>query len=189
MSYLEALSAAGGRPGDLKLPYLADGYGAIVADFPWKFSDQGSRATPGYRFMTASEIRDFPIPELAAPKSHLYLWVPDTHLRAALDCMEDVWGFAYKHQIVWGKVTAAGKPHFQLGHYWRKAHEVCLFGIRGKAAARDHATPSLVLAPRTRHSAKPEALQDGVERVSPGPYLELFARRRRERWTTWGAGV
>jgi N6-adenosine-specific RNA methylase IME4 len=40
--------------------------------------------------------------------------------------------------------------------------------------------------PRGRHSAKPEAFIDLVEQVSPGPYLELFARRNRLGWDTWG---
>ena len=40
--------------------------------------------------------------------------------------------------------------------------------------------------PRSEHSAKPEAFLDLVEQVSPGPYLELFARRQRLGWDTWG---
>lgn len=40
--------------------------------------------------------------------------------------------------------------------------------------------------PRGAHSAKPEAFQDMVEQVSPGPYVELFARRDRLGWDTWG---
>jgi hypothetical protein len=40
--------------------------------------------------------------------------------------------------------------------------------------------------PRGKHSAKPEAFLDLVESVSPGPYLELFARRNRLGWDTWG---
>jgi N6-adenosine-specific RNA methylase IME4 len=36
------------------------------------------------------------------------------------------------------------------------------------------------------HSAKPEAFLDVVEQVSPGPYLELFSRRARLGWDTWG---
>jgi N6-adenosine-specific RNA methylase IME4 len=39
---------------------------------------------------------------------------------------------------------------------------------------------------RGAHSAKPEAFLDLVEQVSPGPYLELFARRNRLGWDTWG---
>lgn len=40
--------------------------------------------------------------------------------------------------------------------------------------------------PRREHSRKPEAFLDLVESVSPGPYLELFARRQRLGWDTWG---
>ncbi len=40
--------------------------------------------------------------------------------------------------------------------------------------------------PRGKHSAKPEAFLDLVEHVSPGPYLEMFARRQRLGWDTWG---
>jgi N6-adenosine-specific RNA methylase IME4 len=36
------------------------------------------------------------------------------------------------------------------------------------------------------HSAKPEAFIDMVEQVSPGPYVELFARRARFGWDYWG---
>ena len=40
--------------------------------------------------------------------------------------------------------------------------------------------------PRGAHSAKPEAFLDLVESVSPAPRLELFARRQRLGWSTWG---
>jgi N6-adenosine-specific RNA methylase IME4 len=36
------------------------------------------------------------------------------------------------------------------------------------------------------HSAKPEAFLDMVERVSPAPRLELFARTQRLGWDSWG---
>lgn len=36
------------------------------------------------------------------------------------------------------------------------------------------------------YSQKPEAFLDLVEQVSPSPYLELFARRQRLGWDTWG---
>lgn len=38
------------------------------------------------------------------------------------------------------------------------------------------------------HSAKPAAALDLVESVSPGPYVELFARRPRLGWDSWGYG-
>lgn len=38
------------------------------------------------------------------------------------------------------------------------------------------------------HSAKPQAFLDLVEKVSPGPYVELFARQPRLGWDHWGHG-
>ena len=43
--------------------------------------------------------------------------------------------------------------------------------------------------PRGRHSAKPEEFFVLVERVSPGPYLEMFARERRPGWDAFGNEV
>lgn len=40
--------------------------------------------------------------------------------------------------------------------------------------------------PRRAHSEKPEAFLDVVESVSPAPRLEMFARRQRLGWDTWG---
>jgi hypothetical protein len=42
--------------------------------------------------------------------------------------------------------------------------------------------------PRGAHSAKPPAFLDLVEQVSPGPYVELFARAPRLGWDSWGKG-
>jgi N6-adenosine-specific RNA methylase IME4 len=50
----------------------------------------------------------------------------------------------------------------------------------------DRAPSSWFNWPRTGHSAKPEAFLDMVEQVSPGPYVEMFARRARFGWDYWG---
>jgi N6-adenosine-specific RNA methylase IME4 len=42
---------------------------------------------------------------------------------------------------------------------------------------------------RGRHSEKPAAFYSMVERCSPGPRLELFARRDRPGWVCWGNEV
>jgi N6-adenosine-specific RNA methylase IME4 len=41
---------------------------------------------------------------------------------------------------------------------------------------------------RGPHSSKPPAFLDVVEQVSPGPYVELFARQPRLGWDSWGWG-
>jgi N6-adenosine-specific RNA methylase IME4 len=43
-------------------------------------------------------------------------------------------------------------------------------------------------APRGQHSEKPQLFADLVEQMSPGPYVELFAREPRLGWDSWGYG-
>lgn len=57
---------------------------------------------------------------------------------------------------------------------------------KGEPTATGRASSRWFTWPRGVHSQKPEAFQDLVEQVSPGPYLELFARRQRLGWDTWG---
>lgn len=61
--------------------------------------------------------------------------------------------------------------------------------MRGSAPIPGELRESNVLwSPRGAHSAKPDAFADRIERVSPGPYVELFCRRPRFGWDSWGKG-
>ncbi len=44
------------------------------------------------------------------------------------------------------------------------------------------------VAARGGHSEKPAQFSDLIERMSPGPYVELFARAPRLGWDSWGHG-
>lgn len=185
---------------------LTGPYGTILADPPWQFNNRASRAAAEnhYGTMTRAELLALPIETIAADSAHLYLWTTDAHIDEALDLFI-AWGFTYKQTLVWVKtksivsVIARGilqilyvisspwpKLQIGLGNYYRHAHELCLFGTRGKAPARVHNLPSVFFAPRGKHSAKPEILQEWAEMLSPGPRVELFARRPRAGWHVWG---
>lgn len=73
-----------------------------------------------------------------------------------------------------------------MGRTVRNAHEACIVAKRGRPTRLSASVPSVLFAPRGEHSAKPEAFRDLVERLAPGPYLELFARTRRKGWTCMG---
>jgi N6-adenosine-specific RNA methylase IME4 len=133
--------------------------------------------------MTFEDICSLPVADLAEREAHLYLWVTNAKL---LDhdyaALVNAWGFAYKTLLTWHKTRCLG-----IGHYFRGETEHVLFCTRGRLPiAPEQRERNLFAAPRTRHSAKPEAFYDLVERVSPGPYLELFSRRARFNWDTWG---
>lgn len=97
------------------------------------------------------------------------------------------------HPACEGCDTFAARPYFGPGSYTGGNVEDVWLGVRGdwpwsqRRARKD--VRQVVLAPRARHSAKPEAVQDRIELLWPGvgPRLELFARRRRVGWAAWGA--
>lgn len=184
----------------IDLPRARGGWRCIVADPPWSFNDKGSRIAPDaatlrvqrsfeatriYLTMPTSWIASLPVEEIAARSAHLYLWCPSALLDHGLVVMRQ-WGFTLKTTVVWDKVTKHGKPAFGAGHYFRGAHELVLFGVRGRCPAKVRNVRSRFEAAVGAHSVKPELLQDLAELVSPGPRLELFARRARPGWTVWG---
>jgi len=68
-------------------------FGTILADPPWRFINRTGKMAPEhkrllrYETMTNEEIMDLPIGELALPKSHLYLWVPNALVTEGLEVM------------------------------------------------------------------------------------------------------
>ncbi len=115
--------------------------------------------------------------------AHLYMWVTNNFLIDGLTVMEAL-GFRYITNFVWVKNKIG------LGQYFRGQHELCLLGTRGVGAAKlrtDNKTLKSVLhAPRTQHSKKPESSYELIESRSTGPYLEIFSRSNRTGWTCWG---
>ena len=114
---------------------------------------------------------------------HMWMWVTDNYLEDGMFVMKAL-GFRYVRMAVWPK------PYFGLGQYLRGQHEVCLFGVKGRQRALTRDESSLFgdgkLIKTSRHSEKPDESYGKIERVSPGPRLELFARHRRKNWWAWG---
>lgn len=169
-------------------------YGTILADPPWRFANRTGKMAPEhqrlsrYSTMSTDEIMKLPIAELALPQSHLYLWVPNALIAEGLDVMK-AWGFTYKTNIVWYKTRKDGGPDGRgVGFYFRNVTELILFGIRGKIRtfSPGRRQVNVIVSQKRGHSRKPDELYDIIEECSPAPFLELFARYRRENWTQWG---
>ena len=157
-------------------------FGAIYADPPWQYDNQGTRAATGnhYKSMSVDELRALPVGMLAAEASHLHLWTTNAFL---FECPKifDAWGFEIKTSFVWVK------SQIGIGNYWRNAHEIMLTGVRGDAKRfNDHSMPSWFECGRGAHSEKPEQVRALIERASSGPYLELFGRKAVNGWAVWG---
>lgn len=159
-------------------------FGCVYADPAWQYGNQATRAATDnhYDTMSVEDICALPVADLAAENAHLHLWTTNAFLFDARRVME-AWGFEYKSVMVWVK------PQMGIGNYWRVSHEFMLFGIRGRAPFGRHDVMSWQQVDRQKHSCKPDVFRRLVEQVSPGPYLELFARQEMPGWTAWGNEV
>ncbi len=168
-------------------------YSTIVIDPPWDWGDEGDadqlgRARPTYTTMSFDELRAFPaVRAAAAPDSHLYLWITNRSLPKGSALME-AWGFRYVTCLTWCK------PGIGMGNYFRGSTEHVLFGVRGSLPLSRKDIGTWFSADRpsgaeAKHSAKPDDFYKLIETCSPGPYLDIFARKQRPGWVCYGAEV
>lgn len=174
-------------------------YRTIVADPPWPFQWSGGgqtrvngrgerhvnhnfRGALPYPVMSIDDIAALPIGDLAESDAHLYLWLPDSLLIDGVGArIIDAWGFKRGRLLIWKK------RNYGLGFFPRPQHEAVIVCKRGSLTHRVRDVGSVQEWWHAKgHSRKPEAFLDLVERASPGPYLELFARRQRLGWDTYG---
>ena len=172
-------------------------YGVVLADPPWKFKNwskagEWKNAARHYPCLSLDELKALREPLnldfVCAIDSVLVLWATYPMLPEALELMAS-WGFSYRTGGSWGKLTRAGKPALGAGYIYRSASELWLLGVRGQPKVKSHSIRNLILAERREHSRKPDQMHHDLERLFPGPYLELFARQRRPNWDCWGNQV
>lgn len=166
-------------------------YRTIVADPPWHYGRKFNGFSGGkvrsprhgtprdlpYRTMTVDEVAALPVGTLAESAAHLYLWTTQKFLWEAPRVVRS-WGFNPGPLLTWCK-PPMGRG---LGDAFTPTTEFVLFAHRGQLRPLSRHESTWFDGPRAAHSQKPEAFLDIVERVSPGPYVELFARRARFGW-------
>ena len=183
-------------------------YATIVADPPWKVGagpagapytldedgiqrwdtvSRPSRPLP-YPSMTVEAIAALKVP--AAENAHLYLWTINRYVDEAFDIAR-AWGFKFSTLLTWAKNPMGGG----LGGTYGISTEHILFCRRGSLASLRRIGTTHFNWKRPykngypNHSAKPPEFYAMVDQVSPGPFLEMFARERRLGWDAWGNEV
>jgi N6-adenosine-specific RNA methylase IME4 len=172
-------------------------YGTIVADPPWPgdwfpHSPGGRRRNftrQPYKLMTIDDIIALPVSQLGSADANLFLWIPPQLNREGVGVrVARAWGFEPCSEIVWAKANLG------MGRFPRLSHEMLLVCSRGGFTLTGPWDVHSVQRWRQfygnkggkSHSAKPEGAIDLIEAHSPGPYVELFARRHRFNWDVWG---
>lgn len=187
-------------------------YRTIVADPPWQqkggpsFDGRGhdtklkrnvgtrtnspTKDLP-YPTMALQEIAALPVAELAEDDAHLYLWVTNRYVSDGY-AIAEAWGFRPVTLLTWCKPPMG----LGLGGAFVQTTEFVIFARRGADVRRERCDTTWWQWSRPYdergkplHSAKPDAFLDMVERISPEPRLELFARRARFGWDYWGNEV
>jgi len=174
-------SVSEGTTSDLS-SLIGNKFGTIYADPPWQYGNQATRACTDnhYETLTVDALCKMPVREIIADDAHLHLWTTNAFLFEAKRVM-DAWGFEYRSVFVWVK------PQMGIGNYWRVSHEFMLLGIRGNAKSfKEKNHMSWKSFNRGKHSAKPDEVRQVIQKVSPGPFLEMFGRKPVEGWTVFG---
>lgn len=156
-------------------------FDVIVVDPPWEmegeYDPDSRRAIPPYPTMPLDEIAHIKLP--AAPDCILWLWVINRHIHDGFHLIE-CWGFQYKNILTWAK------DKFGIGDNLRNQTEHCLLAFRGQPLFTGESSTTLLYAPRTLHSTKPDEFYALVDRTCYGKKLDYFSRRAREGWYCFG---
>lgn len=177
-------------------------YSCIYMDAPWSYQDSTARgaAARHYPTMAVEELKTLPVPELAHPDgAHFWIWTtfPKIRDRVPHELIQH-WGLRWVGEIVWDKMRIGP------GRWLRSQAEVLILAVKGKPVMplnRGQGNiypcpdplddgiilPEVVPVKRTpKHSEKPEEFRALIERLSPGPRIELFARVDAPGWDRWG---
>lgn len=175
-----------------------DKYDIIYADPPWKQSKGGRKAVRqnssgkplDYNVLSLEEIEDIlkQAITLTTENSTLFLWTIDKYLFEAQKIAEKL-GYKLHARMIWNKVT--GIP---AAFTIRYGHEYLLYMYKEKLTpiAKDERGKihSVFTEQVTKHSKKPQAAYEIIERLYPeSKKLELFARNERKDWDCWGNEV
>lgn len=159
-------------------------YQVLVVDPPWPYtvrqsdpSHRGSGIEP-YEAMSLDDIKAMSIP--ATNDAALWLWTTNAFLHDAFHVLE-AWGFTYRTTLTWIKNIPG------LGDWLAGQTEHCLLATRGEYSIFRDAQSTALHADRGRHSVKPDEFYTLVEGLCPGEKIDMFARKPREGWMTWGA--
>lgn len=169
----------------------------VYADPPWSYygsETKDAAAGKHYKLMSQDDLAALPIRDLMNKKAALFLWATCPRLNYAIELI-DRWGLHYRGvAYVWVKTNRAGKIIKGQGvppTFTKPTTELLLAATTMRTGRPfpllDLAQGQVALAPRGRHSEKPDVFYTLIEQLcGKRPRIELFARQRAPGWKAWG---
>ena len=160
-------------------------FATVVIDPPWDIElgwnqDHGHYPV-NYATMSLSEIAAIPLQAIADKDCMVFAWTTQAFLPHTFSIVEQ-WGFRYGYTMTWiknGGINPVGRPQYNS--------EFVIVGLKGSPHLLDtRAFNTAMHWPRGAHSEKPEGFYDLLRRVTPGPRLDIFGRRRIAGFESWG---
>ncbi|MGH0146742.1 UNVERIFIED_CONTAM: hypothetical protein FKN15_055402 [Acipenser sinensis] len=176
-------------------------YDVIVLDPPWE--NKSVKRSNRYNSLPSCQIKQIPIPSLAAPDCLVVTWVTNRqkHLQFVKEELYPYWSIEVLAEWQWVKITKSGEFVFPLESPHKKPYEILVLGRYKKINDKSPSTPEvktntfpdcklIISVPSTLHSQKPSLADVLKEFVDPeAKCLELFARNLQPGWTSWGNEV
>ncbi|NXW28872.1 METL4 protein, partial [Phaetusa simplex] len=155
-----------------------------------------------YSYLSSWQIKQIPVPALAAPDCLVVTWVTNRqkHLRFVKDELYPHWSVKTLAEWHWVKITRAGEFVLPLDSLHKKPYEVLVLGrvqedVKEALRKPEDVLPIpehklIVSIPCSLHSHKPPLTAVLAEFIKPDvECLELFARNLQPGWTSWGNEV
>lgn len=166
-------------------------YKVIILDPPWEYDIPMPirRGGVNYETLKLEELKDIPLGSVADKNSAIYMWCTWPKLNWGLELFHH-WKLEYVTGFPWLK-TEEGTlaPRYGTGQWVAGVSEVVLIGRYGKVSPPPPPRYLGLLGGWTfQHSRKPDNLHEMAEKLE-GPYLEIFARRSRKGWDSFGNEV
>lgn len=177
---------------ELEQTSLVREYRCVAMDPPWPLTGAGKSKRGADRHYDVVKIADMPSVIrgsgvfFPATDAHLWMWVVDNFAHDAMHLMEAL-GFRPIKPFLWHKERRGNSSG--MGFYGTNDTEMLWLAVRGSLPPLPTAkkTRNWFSAPVGEHSVKPAAAYTNViERITPGPRLEMFARQPRPGWDVWG---
>ena len=172
-------------------------YKVIYADPPWRFKNfsekgEGRNAISHYDCLTLADLKKLNISRYADKLCTFYVGNrsnarPGFRINESFNFKTVAFYWAKTNTKVNLNKLSAEKDFFTGLGYWTRANvEQCIMGTIGNPKRVGKDVKRLIIDKRREHSRKPEQTYERIEKLVQGPYLELFARKTKSNWDSWG---